>query len=308
MSATHRYGLLWLLLWLSLGCEAQLSHYSLKFKLSKRNFVDSIAISFEHGRLLLPVTIGGRTYRFMLDTGASQTTIYDDTPIEGAHGIGFIVSYDAQNRPDTVDKVALPTMQIGTLQLQRCQAVVQQRLGRRKDIDGILGFDLVCKGLLMKIDVRNNLLVITDRRSLFKHEAGTDVRYELRRHVPYVDVSPFSDHSERVLFDTGSPHFFMLNKQHFDSLEQQYPERIQPLVLERKTGRRSRSHYGAEPVGEIITLQLDSLCIGTLLLPDAPCETTRLGSHIGSALLERASVVFFPKRRTLRLQPYRSSP
>ena len=68
----------------------------------------------------------------------------------------------------------------------------------------------------MKIDVRDSLLIITDRKRFFKEEQGYALRYSLQRHVPYIKVSPFERYHERVLFDTGSRQLYAMNNQHFD--------------------------------------------------------------------------------------------
>lgn len=289
---------------LGLPCVAQHSLYNLKFKLSRKHFVDTIAIDFQYGHVTLPVSINGKTYRFMLDTGASQTTIFKETPIEGAKTIGFTVSYDALNRPDTVDKVLLPPMQIGELVLSKCQGVVRHRLRTSDHFDGIIGFDLVCKGLSMKIDVRERILVLTDIKSFFDKESGTNIAYQLDRHVPYIWVSPFAEYRERALFDTGSHHLYVMNKTNFDHALEQHGDNLEQLVVERTTGRRSRSYSGPEPVGEVVKLKLDRLLIGHYRLEQVQTETTRSGSHIGTGLLEYGAVVFLPRHRVIRLQPY----
>ena len=81
----------WLTLLLSLLCieaDAQQALYSKKITLSAKNFVDSIEVEWERSQVYLPVTIGGKTYRFLLDTGAAQSVVYADTPIEGSRPAG----------------------------------------------------------------------------------------------------------------------------------------------------------------------------------------------------------------------------
>ncbi|MBR4898211.1 MAG: clan AA aspartic protease [Prevotella sp.] len=293
-----------IMIMLGLPCVAQHSLYNLKFKLSKKHFVDTIAIDFQYGRITLPVSFNGKTYRFLLDTGASQTTIYKDTPIEGAKTIGFTVSYDAFNRPDTVDKVLLPPMQIGELVLTKCQGVVRHRLNTNDHFDGIIGFDLICKGLSMKIDVRERILVLTDIKSFFNREPGINIAYQLERFVPYIWVSPFTDYRELALVDTGSSQLYMMSKINFDRALEQHGDNLEQLVVGRTTGSRSRSFSGTEPMGEVVKLKLDRLLIGRYLLEQVPTETTGLNSHIGTGLLEYGSVVFLPRHRIMRFLPY----
>lgn len=286
---------------------AQLARYSLKFTLSKKNLVDSIAISFENGQVLVPVVVEGRQCRFLLDTGAGQAVVYADRPIGNCKPAGAIISHDAVGHSDTVRMVTLPPLQIGSVRFEGCQATIQQRAVKSKNIDGIIGFDLVCKGLQMKIDVRNKLLILTDRKKFFDKEFGYKAKYKLNFHVPYVEVSPFADYKEQVLFDTGSRQFYVMNKQHFDEAEKKNPEGVAPQVEGRSAGRHAMGHQGAEPLGEVAFLKLDRLEIGGCKLVDLHTITTQGGSHLGTQLLELGAVVFNPQRLQLKFQPYQKN-
>ena len=72
-----------------------MKRYDTDFLLSRKNFVLTIPIEVERDQIYLPVTIGGRQYRFKLDTGASQGVIYDDVDMPGLKELGFIKSEDA---------------------------------------------------------------------------------------------------------------------------------------------------------------------------------------------------------------------
>lgn len=285
-------------------CLAQTGGYHLKFTLSKQNFVDSIRISFEHGQVFVPVTIGSNTYNFLLDTGASNAVIYDDTPIDGCLPAGHITTHDAVGHKDTVQLLTLPPFTIGTLTLSGCQATLQRRAVKRRHIDGILGFDLVCKGLQMKIDVRQQLLILTDQKNYFDRESGYETRYRLNYHVPYINIKPFTKYEERVLFDTGSRQLYSMNKQSFDRAEQKVKDIITPQIEGRSIGRHAMGHSGTESLGEVVFLALDSLQLGGFSFRNVHLVTTQGGSHVGARLLEYGAVVFNPRRKRIRFQPY----
>ena len=78
-------GLTLALLLLSLACEAQHSPYSLKFTVSPKEFVDTIPLDYVRGQVLLPVRFGNKSYRFLFDTGASQTTLFADAIPRAQH-------------------------------------------------------------------------------------------------------------------------------------------------------------------------------------------------------------------------------
>lgn len=289
---------------LCIHCGAQTGGYRLDFKLSKRNFADTIAIEYERHQVFVPVSMGGRTYRFLLDTGSGQAVVYHDTPIDGCRPSGTILSHDAIGRTNLVPMVELPPLTLGTLTINGCQATVQQRAIRRKGIDGILGFDLVCSGLLMKIDVRNRRLIVTDRRRTFDKEPGHTIRYELNYHVPYLRISPFRNFTDKVLFDTGSRQFYAMNKQRFDEGERYCLRQDSSQVEGRSYGRHAIGLHGTEPYGPVVFLELNNLLWGDFAFHDVHTRTTQGGSHLGAQVLYYGAVVINPRRKQICFQPY----
>lgn len=294
-----------LLLLFPLAMLGQRARYSLDFTLSKKNFADTIAIVLEPNgnRVLLPVSIGGKDYLFLLDTGASHAVVYEDAMIAGCETVGTIDSYDANDQKSHVQTVKLPPLTIGSLTLTGCQATVQRRRVRNGNIDGIIGFDLVNKGLQMKIDVENRRLVLSDRKKLFVKEPGYRLKYRLRWNVPYMDVSPFRDYRERVRFDTGSPRLYVINKTSFDKGEPLMANREQ--IEGRCQGRWMMGFSGTEARGEVVFLALDSLSVGGYFMRDVHTLSTQQGnSHIGAELLKYGAVTFIPNKKTMLFLPY----
>ena len=293
-----------LMLLTALTASAQLSHYSHNFKVSATNFVDSVTIEWQGGQVYVPVSINGIMHRFLFDTGSGQAVIYKDRPIDGCRPAGRIIAVDAISRRDTVDMVELPPLTIGTITLTGCQATVQNRVIKRRDIDGIIGFDIISKGLNTKIDVQNKLLILTDKKDFFDEEEGYETRYKLNFHVPYILLNPFGRFRELTLFDTGSRQFYAINRQSYDK-GMQSPKNMQGVTVEgRTTGSHAIGNYGSEPEGDVLFLNLDAMRWGDFLFSDVSTITTQGGSHLGAALLDYGAVVFNPKRRRVRFEPY----
>ena len=294
-----------ILLLLGLTLEAQLSRYNLHFTLSKTDFADTISIRYERGQVIVPVRFADNTYHFLFDTGASQTTVFDDTPIDGMKPVGVTVSHDALSVRDTVRKVSLPPMTLGSVTFSGFQAVIQRRVSQgRHSIDGILGFDLICKGLNAKIDIQRKQLIFSDRPDYFEREPGVTMKYSLDLHVPYVQVSPFGKYCEWALFDTGSRQLYVMNKKSFDKGQKKAKADISSQIEGRSIGRSAISHGGVEQRAEVVFLSLRRLQFGSFAFCDVHTRTTQGGSHLGAKVLEYGSVTFNPKRRQLRYQPY----
>ena len=288
---------------LSITADAQTYRYNLKFTFSEKIFADTIPIEYDHDQLYLPVEIKGQRLRFKLDTGSAMAVIYDDSPIRNSKELGFIQSIDATGAKRPVKVVALPPLRIGRLTVNNYPACVHRRMVRRDREDGIIGFDLFNKGLAAKIDTRNGVMIITDQRQLLQEMSGEILRYQLKRFVPYIKISPIAGEEETVLFDTGSRDIYTMNKQQFDNFEKKHPE-ISSLVEGRGYGSIAIGHFGAEHKDEIVLLALPRLLLNHFELRDIHCQSFQGNSHIGASLLRYGIVIISPFRKQLIFQSY----
>ena len=81
----------------------------------------------EEGRVFVPVRVGGTVRRFLLDTGAAQAIVYDDTDLARSPRLGTISSIDALGTQASVPVVVLPPLTLGQLTLTGLHATVHQR-------------------------------------------------------------------------------------------------------------------------------------------------------------------------------------
>lgn len=297
-----RSTLFFLSLLLCVATDAQVQSYKLDFTLSKKQFADTIGIRYEREKVLVPVVLGGQRYSFLLDTGASQTAIFEDSNIRGCEEIGTIESFDATGRRSMVPEVKLPPMRLGGLTLTGCRATRLPRASWNRGIDGILGFDLVNKGLQMKIDVRKGILVLTDLKRHFRRAGSVKMKYRQNYHVPYIRIMPYRNYREWALFDTGSPRIYSMNSVKFMENEHKMLNRKQ--IEGRSRGSVSIGHLGLEAKTEVVFLGLESLNIGGFQLQDVHVITTQGRSHLGAPLLKYGSVTFNPFKKTMLFQPY----
>jgi len=284
--------------------NAQLARYRHDFTLNKTNFVDSIAIEWDNEQIFLPVDIDGKRYRFLFDTGAAQAVVYDDTPIAGTTSAGQIRSQDATGATDTVQMVILPPLSLGNLTLTDCQATIQHRPVKGRNIDGIIGFSLINNGLSAKIDVRNRLLILTDRKDFFNREQGFETRYRLKYHVPYLEVRPFGKYREWTLFDTGSRRLYAINRGSLDLCASKAEGQMDSQVEGRSMGRHTIGHFAVEALHEVVFLNFSQLRVCDYTFSDLHTLTTQGESSLGAGMLNFGAVIFNPRKKRVRFQPY----
>lgn len=282
---------------------AQLQRYSVDFELSEEDFVDTIPIRFHDDQIYIDAEIDGQTYVFNFDTGSSQGMMYYDGNIIPTESLGGIVSKDANERRDTVEVVMMPNFHLGHLLVSRYVATMIDRPHGRRNYDAILGFDIVNKGLVCKIDVRAGHMILTDRRNFFEAEEGFEVKYKLHWFVPHVWVSPFIRHADKALFDTGSRALYTMNKESFDRHVFK-SKNVESQVESRSKGHLAIGNFGAEAIDEVVFLKLDRLKWGDFSFLDVSSITTQGSSRVGAAMLNYGSVIIDPFRKRMRFLPY----
>ena len=292
-----------LLLTMLMTSMAQMKGYDTAFTLSQRNFVMTVPIEVEQDRIYLCVTMNGQSYRFLLDTGASQGVIYEDVAVDGLREWGFIKSVDATGESRQVQTVVLPPLTLGSLTIRDYKVQRMNRRVKQPDEDGIIGFALFNAGLAAKIDTRQQLLTLTDRRRHFRDADGEALKYKLIRHVPHVMVSPFEGAEDDVLFDTGSPMLYAPNSVQLATMEANVPA-VQHQIEGTTYGSRSMGHFGSEHSRQITMLRLERLMWGGFAFRDVHCASVQGGSHVGAQVLRYGAMVIDPFRKLLVFQPY----
>ena len=290
-----------------LGAQAQMHRYSVNFNVSEKDFVDTIPIRFIDDQIYIEVEMAnGEKRLFNFDTGSSQGMVYYEGRIDTNDELGNIVSKDANGRKDTVKVIRIPEFKMGSITIGNYVATVINQPHGRRNYDAILGFDLLNKGLLCKIDVRNKRMILTDRKHFFKQEGGYEVRYKLRWFVPHVWISPFIRHVDETLFDTGTRQFYSMNKQSFDKHAFK-SHQVNDQVEGRSRGHLSIGNYGAEEVDEVVFLKLDRLKWGEFAFNNVSSLTTQGGSRLGAAMLNYGSLIINPLKKRMLFQPYNDS-
>jgi predicted aspartyl protease len=167
---------------------------------------------FDGGQISIPVSIAGRTFYFLLDSGASALTI--DPAVAKALGLALVnVRHEvAGNRFEAHDTV-IPSVDVGGLRMQHVIAsVVSLGMGRKPtDPAGLLGFDFLAQ-VAVRIDYEHQRVLAMDPRA-YEAPSGTDVsvlKLRLGSQVPMVDADVGGAVSRRLIVDTGSPGALLL--------------------------------------------------------------------------------------------------
>ena len=282
---------------------------------SKRDFADTIKIKVIDGAVVVPVEIEGRIRHFLFDTGsplglwqgqkeAWMRQLMADSLIFG--------DSNKNRRHKTIYQI--PTMKMGNLQIENYPMIVEDAMkdylcGR---FDGVLGFNLVGKGLSFKLDTKDSLLIVTDRKKFFSAEekGQPGAKYRTKQaYRPLVTVDTPLGFIETV-FDTGALNgWFDLPQAYLDRWFKKSTKKrkvLDDLTLQTDTTiKASAGLYGLSTdtlVGRL--LHFPTIEIGELPVNDLYVTTAYKTMRIGSALLKHASLIIDAPRKRFVFLPH----
>lgn len=295
----------------SLSASAQEMDFT-DFSLSRHDFVDTIKVEIVDGAVIVPVEINGEVKRLMFDTGAEfGFWIAGDEAWMQPSGDNITIT-DSQNTRHKIPLFRVPSMTIGSTVIVGYPIIAQEEMNEIVcgKFDGGLGFNLVAKGLSFKLDTKDSLLIMTDRKRFFaKEEKGQPTLKYRENDVSRVMVDfPFI--RTKMIFDTGwlggwldFPEYWL---NHFSEDDRKMQQSIDGLTVQRDTTVVAQSGLFGRSTDTVTyrTLRIPAVGLDNLTLKDVWMPTGSHSMKIGSALLKRNSLIIDAQKKRLVLLPH----
>jgi hypothetical protein len=240
--------------------------------------------------LIVPVTILGKQYSFVVDTGCSHT-LYDTSM---KHLLGPRVDTVVGESPNArvmLERYWAPAAYLGTLPLPSEHPVLVADLGSSRrmmeiDIDGLLGMDFL-RNYVVRIDFDGGVLTFYD---IIEHEQGQMLPLHSGHiiNVPYIDADVCGC-VQRFEIDTGAiwTGDGELGHRFFDELERL--GKVQPSYTMQLNAIGS---HRAAPLGPLSTLKVGRFEHRSLFV------SSSLRNRLGLDYCSRYNVTFdFPRQR-----------
>lgn len=300
---------------ISVTAKSQIESVSDLVTFSKKDFADTIKIKMMHGQVVVPVEIEGSTKYLLFDTGSPIGLWFGEEeewmkPID----TDSITFYDVNNQQNTHVMYQCKSMKLGSLVIEHYPLTVEATMRNVlcNEFDGILGFNLVGQGLSFKLDTKDSLLIVTDRKGFFAAEEKNQpaARYRLiRKSRPVVTIDLSFGYMETV-FDTGAQNTWLLVPQ--KDLNRWLTKRPQKrkMVDEITTAidttiNTSWGIYGwSRDTLEERILHFPSVKIGRLGINDLYVSTAHQTSRVGAALLRHASLIIDSNKKRFVFLPH----
>ena len=282
---------------------------------SKRDFADTIKIKVIDGAVVVPVEIEGQTRNLLFDTGSPLGLWHGPKEVWMRQVTTDSLTFGDVNKKEHNQIIyQFPTIKMGNLQIDNYPMIVEDAMSEFicNRFDGVIGFNLVGKGLSFKLDTKDSLLIVTDRKKFFAEEekGRPTAKYKMKRaYCPLVYVESPIGWIETV-FDTGALNrWFDLPQEDLDRWFQKSPKKrklLDDLTIQTDTTINTGVGIYGFSADTIVRrfLHFPTIKIDKLPVNDLYITTAHRTMRVGSAVLKHVSLIIDAPRKQFVFVPH----
>lgn len=277
-------------------------------KTTERGYLTTIPYTEIKEKIIIEGVINGKTYKFILDTGAPMVIFKKLSQELNLDKINDVELTDANNKKDSVATVILPKIKIGDVSFNNIPTLVSNdSLIECFGIDGIIGSN-VFRNSAVQFSSKNKTVTITDMPRRLKLKSKPAKLLLNPQSNPYIWIEHKDGENggrEQLLFDTGMDGFYDISmriyKEHFEKM-------THLNIMAQASGTFSMGIFGAAEANENYKFMIPELAINTISFKNVITETTYDNySRIGATLLKYGTVTVDYKRKKFYFEPFDDS-
>lgn len=251
-----------------------------------KEYFEVIPYQLELGKIILPITINNKPYRFLLDTGApnlfSPELLKELNITEG----DSINVSDANNQGQKMKFVLVPQVKIGNLLFENQAGLIydlkKHNLLSCYNIDGFIGSNLL-RNSIIKINSTNKTITITNKIKLLGiDKKPSAMKLYGNQKSPYIKFNLTGKNNkcalDMVLLDTGMDGFYDMSKRAYDIFEE---SKIFKALLTTSgigdSGLFGPGNPNEQKILEIENANLNHQTITNILVTTTSDENSRIG-------------------------------
>src|SRR6218665_1236435 len=262
--------------------------------INQQNYYEEIDIELSNNKIIVPVTIDGKLYKFLLDTGAPNLLSKRVLNEIGTTKTQKINVNDANNNADSLQMVQIPSIKIGNLNVLDNVALVSDLdnhpILKCFKLDGFIGSNFF-RNSILKVSLKDKKITITNNVKLLQIKSKpTELKLIGDQKSPYIKIS-FNNNkkiNEDVLVDTGMDGFYEISNRAYTifSKEKVFAE------LSRSYGTAGIGLFGNASMKEQIMIKSNVLRINHTSFKNLITMTTDdNNSRIGFDVLRYGDIV-----------------
>jgi predicted aspartyl protease len=162
-----------------------------KGKTQEQNYYSEIKFEYINGKIIIPILINDKTYRFLLDTGAPNLITKKLVDILKLKSLQEIKVSDANDNKSLMNLVELPNLTIGNVVFENSVALSSNDENNLVfdcfNLDGFIGSNIF-RNSILQIDTRNKTLIITNDEKKLKLNKKNSIELSLigNQNSPYI--------------------------------------------------------------------------------------------------------------------------
>ncbi|MFA7444811.1 MAG: retropepsin-like aspartic protease [Flavobacteriaceae bacterium] len=265
-------------------------------EIKEKNYLEIIDFELVNNKIIVPAQINGKTYNFLLDTGAPNAIserLFEELKTEI---ITKIPIKDANERIDTMRVTSLPNLGLGNFTFENSVALVTDMHNHEFlqcfDIDGFIGSNLFVN-TVVKISLTEKKLYITDAVKKLK-PSSKGIKLQLIGHQfsPYVKVNIKGKNNQKgteaVLIDTGMDGLYDISNRAFNIFKEgNFFSKILP-----SEGTGGIGMFGSAEKGVQYQITIPEFSIGKAVFIEISSYTMNdRNSRIGLDLLQYGDII-----------------
>ena len=254
-----------------------------------KEYYEVIPYQTEIGKIILPVTINNKTYRFLLDTGApnlfSPELLKELNVTEG----DSINVNDANNQDQKMKFAVVPQLKIGNLSFENQAGLIynfeEHNLLSCYKIDGFIGSNLL-RNSIIKINGANKTIIITNKiKSLNIEKKTIKMKLVGNQKSPYVELKFVGKNNEKasdmVLVDTGMDGLYDMSKRAYSIFEKsKIFEALYSATGIGDSGLFGAGNSNEQKLLEIENANLNQQIINNIMVSTTSDDNSRIGLDI----------------------------
>ncbi|MGV9004374.1 retropepsin-like aspartic protease [Flavobacterium sp.] len=267
-----------------------------------KKYFEEISVELVHQKIIVPVIINGKTYQFLLDTGAPNIIskkVFDELNLQQA---GTVKTSDANNLKQIIKATEIPSMQIGNLVFENQVALVYDLDNHNVlscfGIDGFIGSNLL-RNSVIKISKKDKKIIISnDVKKLNPQKKPTKIKLVGSQKAPYIQFDFLENNkvvvSDLVLIDTGMDGIYEMSNRAYNKFK--HLKAFE--VMGKSIGTSGVGLFGSGNSNEHTLFKVDSGKLNNTLVSNLVINTTDdNNSRIGLDFLEYGDLIIDFKRK-----------
>lgn len=274
-------------------------------KTSEKGYLTTIPYEEIKEKIIIDGVINGKTYKFMLDTGAPMVVFKKLSEDLNLLKINDMVIEDQSNKKDTMDVAILPKIKIGDITFNNIPTLISDSpLIECFGIDGIIGSN-VLRNSTVQVSSKSKTITITDAPKRLNLKSKPSKMVLSAQSNPYIWIEHKNNGiggRELLLFDTGMDGFYDISM----PIYKEHSEKLTHLnLISKSSGTYSIGIHGNAETAENYKFLLPEMTINNVAFKNVTTETTYDGnSRVGARLLKYGIVTVDYKNKKFYFEPF----